>query len=324
MELINLSQQKIIDEFVEKATALSGAEFLQSFLWGEIVSQKGEEIRRVGLEENEQLLAVVTLIKKPLRRGFFYWYVPRGPIFFKTDPTLEDFLFSAIKKLDQRALFVRIEPLEKINQSSKFLICPTINLQPRKTLFLDLQKKPEKLLAEMHPKTRYNIRLAEKKGVKIIEGGLKDLSEFWRLMTLTGQRDNFRLHSAAHYRNLLTAGQGSIRLFFARYQQQNIATALVASWGNKVTYLHGASDNQFRNVMAPYLLQWTIIRQAQAAGHRYYDFFGIDQKKWPGVTRFKLGFGGEVRRYAGTYDVVFRPISYRIYQIIRLVRRLFG
>jgi len=321
MELINLSDQKIIDEFVKRVTDTSGNEFLQSFRWGEIISQRGEEIKRLGIKHHHQLLVVATVIKKPLRGGFFYWYIPRGPIFQNFDQELINFFWSALKKLDSRALFIRIEPLEKFNSSIKFPARPSLDIQPSQTLLVDLQLRPEQLLKKMHPKTRYNIRLAEKKGVEIVEGQLSDLSEFWRLMTLTGQRDKFRLHSLDHYRNLLASGQGSIRLFFARYQQQNIAAALIASWGNKVTYLHGASDNHFRNVMAPYLLQWTMIQGAHQDGYRYYDFFGIDQHKWPGVTRFKLGFGGEIRRYAGTYDVIFQPILYSFYNLIRRFRR---
>ncbi len=319
MELSELKDQKLIDDFVKSAA--QETEFLQSFLWGEMEKQQGGEIKRLGVKEGEKLLALVTLIKKPIIARFFYWYAPRGPLFLQPNRELENFLFSAIKKLDQGALFIRLEPLA-IDRNIQFPVKKTINLQPHKTLFMDLKKSSAKLLAEMHQKTRYNIRLAEKKGVQVREGGLKDFPEFWRLINLTGQRDAFRIHSREHYRNLLTTGQGVVKLFLASYQQKIIAVALTAHWANKVTYLHGASDDNFRNVMAPYLLQWTIIQKAQKAGFHYYDFYGIDQQKWPGVTRFKLGFGGEVVEYPGTFDVVFRLIYYRIYQIIRTIKRL--
>ena len=319
MELIELQEQKIIDDFIKSASREN--EFLQSFLWGELEKKQGREVRRLGVKEAGKLLALVTLIKKPIVTHFFYWYAPRGPLFLQPNRELENFLFLAIKKLDQRALFIRLEPLA-IDRNIKFPIKKTINLQPQQTLLADLKKSPLKLLAEMHQKTRYNIRLAEKKGVQIREGGLEDFSEFWRLINLTGQRDAFRIHSQEHYRNLLTAGQGVIKLFLASYQQKTIAVALTAHWANKVTYLHGASDDHFRNVMAPHLLQWTIIQTAQKAGFSYYDFYGIDQKKWPGVTRFKLGFGGKIREYPGTFDVVFSQFYYKIYQILRVIRRL--
>jgi lipid II:glycine glycyltransferase (peptidoglycan interpeptide bridge formation enzyme) len=74
--------------------------------------------------------------------------------------------------------------------------------------------------------------------------------------------------------------------------------------------------------MSPYLLQWSLIKYAQAAGYLYYDFYGIDEKKWPGVTRFKTGFGGYVFEYAGTYDLVFKPVIYRVYEFLRKLRRL--
>jgi len=141
-------------------------------------------------------------------------------------------------------------------------------------------------------------------------------------MALTGGRDNFRLHGAAHYKNLLTVAPDFIKLFLAEYRGRNIAAGFFCFWGDKVTYLHGASDNEFRNVMAPYLLQWFLILAAKKEGYRYYDFYGLDEKKWPGVTRFKLGFGGRTVEYPGTYDVIFNSAGYRIYNLARKIRRL--
>jgi len=138
-------------------------------------------------------------------------------------------------------------------------------------------------------------------------------------MSLTSERDAFRLHDASHYRGLLKAE--NIKLFFASYKGKNIATALICFYKNRVTYMHGASDNEARNLMAPYLLQWTVIKKARQESYKYYDFYGIDEKKWPGVTRFKLGFGGFVKDYPGTCDFVFRPLIYNLYEILRKLRR---
>ena len=97
------------------------------------------------------------------------------------------------------------------------------------------------------------------------------------------------------------------------------------------SYVHGASANEFRNVMAPYALQWEVIKLAKQKNCKYYDFNGIDEKKWPGVTRFKMGFarfesarqGGEVVEYPGTFDMVFDNLWYNVYKLIRRIRRLF-
>lgn len=183
----------------------------------------------------------------------------------------------------------------------------------------------------MHQKTRYNIRLAQKKGVIIKEGSANpdesaaDLKEFWRLLQATGERDNFRLHPFSHYEKLLKINSttpGFIKLFLASYEGKNIAGGIFSFYGDKATYLHGASDNQYRNLMAPYLLQFSLMQKAQKEGYRYYDFYGIDEKKWPGVTRFKLGYGGRVFEYLGTSDFILRPFFYRFYELARKIRRL--
>jgi lipid II:glycine glycyltransferase (peptidoglycan interpeptide bridge formation enzyme) len=117
------------------------------------------------------------------------------------------------------------------------------------------------------------------------------------------------------------ANPGFVKLFLAYQGDKCLAAGLWSFYGNKVTYLHGASDHKSRQLMAPYLLQWEVIKQAKDGGYSYYDFFGIDAQKWPGVTRFKVGFGGRVVNYAGTYDLVFKPVKYYFYNLLRKVRR---
>ena len=197
-------------------------------------------------------------------------------------------------------------------------------------------------LAAMHEKTRYNIRLALRRGVEIRplpsilsptgrgkgEGGL---DEFLKLLEETAKRDKFRAHPRAYYEKMTetleTAQQlnGStterlfIQLWLARFEGKAIAGALVGYFGDTATYLHGASSHEYRHLMAPYALHWEIMRDARAIGFEKYDFWGIDEKKWPGVTRFKKGFGGEVVRYPGAFDL---PISRFWYTLYRLGKQL--
>ena len=112
-----------------------------------------------------------------------------------------------------------------------------------------------------------------------------------------------------------------LKLFLAEYQKEIIAGGIFAFFGQAVTYLHGASANQYRNVMAPHLLQWHLISLAKKLGYRHYDFFGINEVKWPGVTRFKKGFGGRVVEYPGTFDLIFQPAWYNFYKTGRRIRR---
>ena len=174
----------------------------------------------------------------------------------------------------------------------------------------------------MHQKTRYNIRLAEKKGVEVHVGGEKDFEDFWKLMSQTSDRDAFRVHDREYYQKMLAVDHNFIKLFCARYQGKLLAASIVSFFGDTVTYMHGASSNEHREIMAPYALQWQVIKIAQEAGYKYYDFYGINEKKWPGVTRFKLGFGGREIDYPGTFDVALNWM-YRLYKVARWIRRRF-
>lgn len=314
---------------VKKVAGESGSEFLQSFEWGEFLNSEGEEIIRFGVREKGNILLAATLVKKTISKNIFYWYSPRGPI-TTSKAVVFNFFIKELKKIDSRALFLRFEPLDfkdwlvENEEDEKLSYKKTINLQPAKTLILNLKKSEEELLAEMHQKTRYNIRLAEKKGVVIKEGNSSQVQEFWRLLKATSERDDFRLHPLSHYEKLLSLNDiapGFIRLFFAEFEGKRIASGIFSFYGNKVTYLHGASDNESRNLMAPYLLQWHLICEAKKEAYNFYDFYGIDEKKWPGVTRFKTGFGGRIFEYAGTYDIIFKPLLYRFYELFRILHR---
>ena len=330
MELIELQSKDELNSFVTRQADSRGAEFLQSWFWGELEIKAGASVKRLAVYETGQggrILAVATMIRKKLSAGLFYWYAPRGPL---GEAAAVEFLIKEVKRTANRAVFLRFEPTTDVTLTG-LAVKKTLDLQPKQSLLVDLNDSAEEILASMHQKTRYNIRLAEKKGVTIVEGqtsGMaeaasadkkEDFEEFWRLMSLTGERDAFRLHGREHYQNLLMST--NIKLFFARHEGKNIAAGIFCFFGNKVTYLHGASDNNSRNLMAPYLLQWEMIEKAKAAGYKYYDFYGLDEKKWPGVTRFKLGFGGRTIGYPGTFDAVFSPVLYNLYNFLRRLRR---
>lgn len=311
---------------------LASGEFLQSTVWFDLLCREQEEVEIFGLEEEGEIKAIALIIKKKLFGPLYYYYLPRGPV---GEEMAVKKLLIELKKIKSGAVFFRVEPAENIlsdNETLKtvFRINKTVNLQPQKTLLLDLSLSAADLLSAMHPKTRYNIRLAKKKGVKVRLANQDDFNSFWELMRKTGERDGFRLHSRKHYENLLSA-EKNIKLFLAEYEGRVIAGGLFSFFGDRVTYLHGASDNNDRNLMAPYLLQWTVIGEAQKINqasalenvYKYYDFYGIDEQKWPGVTRFKCGFGGIIKEYSGTYDLVFRPFLYNLYGSLRRLRRLF-
>ncbi len=319
MELIFIKSKEQLNDLVGKQKY---SQFLQSWQWGQFQEKVAGKIFRLGIQEKGQLTTVATIIKKLLPIGKSYFYCPRGPIVRNLKLEISNLLFDEIRKLakKEKVIFFRFEPEFSIT-NSQFLISKTIDVQPSKTLILDLFKSEEELLKDMRQKTRYNIRLAERKGIKIIEANINQFENFWQIMNETSHRDNFRLHSQNYYQEMLKIEKDFIKLFLAEYEHKIIAVSIISFFGNAVTYLHGASSNKYRNIMAPYLLQWHCMKLAKEQGYNYYDLGGVDENKWPGLTKFKKGFGGREFEYPGTFDLVFNKRWYGIYKLIRRLRR---
>jgi len=317
------------------------SQFLQSSYWRDILKAQGQKAYTISVVDDDEKIILSCLFVEYDYRAFKYYYAPRGPILDKRyresreeAVKLLNFFFRQLKDTitGKKTLFFRLEPNFKIcsedNKSSfsldDFKLKKTLDIQPSKTRLLDLNKSEVKLLEEMHGKTRYNIRLAKRKGVEIVS--LKDENDidiFINLLKTTSERNNFSLHQENHYRKLYHNGGDKLKIFFAKHGDDIIAGAMFSFFGDTVTYLHGASANKKRNLMAPHLLQWQTILKAKEKGFKYYDFGGIDEKKWPGVTRFKAGFGGREYDFSGTYDFVLKPLDYYIYTIVRKIRRKF-
>jgi len=348
MEIVEIKDKNKLNNFV---SSQKYSQFLQSWQWGQFQEKVSSKVFRLGAEEDGNLVAAATIVKKFLPMGKNYFYCPRGPIIKLKNEKLkiiEELLFYEIRELarKEKVMFLRFEP-EVEYKLENWQIEKALDVQPSKTLVLDLNKSEDELLGEMHPKTRYNIRLAEKKKIKVIESGIEEFDKFWQLMGETSDRDDFRSHGINYYKEMIKlghrsgAGKDFIKLFFAQYKGKAIATGIFSFFGSTVTYMHGASSDANRNLMAPYGLQWQAIKLAKEMGYKYYDFFGIDEKKWPGVTRFKNGFArldsarlasaeprqarqaGQEINYPGTFDLVFDPGWYSVYKMVRKVRRTF-
>lgn len=208
-------------------------------------------------------------------------------------------------------------------------------VQPQDTVVLNLESDEDTLLAGMHKKTRYNIRLAAKKGVEICrhssDDALRILPGWYELYRETGLRDGISLHPESYYRRLIenaqTAravgkfGEGApvISLYTAEHEGDTLAGIIVARTGSRSVYMYGASGALKRELMPNQLLQWTAIRDARNEGALEYDFFGIppvDDPSHPmhGLWRFKTGFGGDILHYRGAWDFAFKPVVYGLYR----------
>jgi len=241
---------------------------------------------------------------------------------------------------NQEEIFVRIEPRLDPEELGNFFINDgwqkTHAIQPQDTQVVELNESEAWLLRQMHPKTRYNIRLAQRKNVKVREAlDDHDVDIFWHLMQLTTSRDGFRSHERSYYEKLWSFFREydiddqmhlTIKILIAEFEKKPIAAIMLGFFGGRVTYLHGASNHNFRQLMAPHLLQWEAMRLGIKHGYSYYDFNGIkptgrklDKKdkaqKWDGITRFKKSFGGEEVNYIGTWDWPYSKTRYAIYRL---------
>ncbi len=310
MKIIEHSDRASWNQFLFSQSSQTGI-FLQSWDWGEFQKAVGRKVYRYQAGDKQ-----AQVIELALPFGKKYWYIPRGSLIEGLE----------VEAKNHGALFVRVEPLQDL-RSAFPVLRSTQSIQPKQTLVLDLSKSTEEILQGMHEKTRYNIRLADRKGVKVKTG---QFEEFWKLLKKTSRRDQFFTHPQRYYKKMLEVlgkdGLMKVRLHVAYLsadkaglEAKPLAAAMVGYFGDTATYLHGASAYEDRALMAPYALHWDIIKDAKKDGYLFYDFWGIDGERWPGVTRFKLGFGGQVVEYPGAFDLPFSKLWYTVY---RLGRRL--
>ena len=318
------------------------AHVLQLSLWARLKECFGWRARRVALVEEGHICAGAQLLLRPffprLRRGPCLAYVPKGPLVHWEDVVTTAVLLSAIHPLAREAgsVCLTIEPelFDAPQLDLRLRECgfrPSARgVQPRRTIHLDLRPSEEEILAAMKSKTRYNIRLAQRREVEVRVGDAEDVATFYRLSQVTGERDQYGVHSHAYYRRAydLFVPAGLARLFLAEYQGQPLAGLMVFACGPRAWYFYGASSNEERHRMPNYALQWAAIRWAKASGCETYDLWGVPDEDeevleagflersgglW-GVYRFKRGFGGQLARYVGTYDYVYRPLLYKLYR----------
>ncbi|HUX36850.1 MAG TPA: peptidoglycan bridge formation glycyltransferase FemA/FemB family protein [Rectinemataceae bacterium] len=210
------------------------------------------------------------------------------------------------------------------------------DVQPPDSVFLDLHREEDEILAGMKPKWRYNVRLAAKKGILVSEEGLEGLPEFYRLYEETSRRDRIAIHPLAYYEKLFelarAGGEGlgrpglvDLRLWVARHEGEAVAAIVTLYHGNRATYLYGASSDSKRSLMPAYALQWAAIMAARQNGCAIYDFYGIPPSEDPdhpmaGLYRFKTGFGGSIVHYAGSWDLPLSPALYALWSLAESLR----
>lgn len=309
--------------------------FQQSLEWGRV---KIAWIKEVVLAEDENGKIIgsicVWIRKMPMFGNMMY--ASRGPVCDIHNKAVLEQLTEGVKEIAKKykAFVFRMEPDIKKDDEEFRKIVEEIGykikddakdfkdeIQPRFVFRLDLKGKTEdEILAACHQKTRYNIRLATKKGVVVKEASKEELKDFHKIMIETGSRDGFIIRSLDYFEKMYDElAPKHMKLLMAYYEDKPISGIIPIMYGNKTWYLYGASSNQHRNLMPNYLLQWEMIKWAIQNGCDMYDFRGVSgvvDESHPqyGLYRFKKGFGAEFTEFIGEVYLPFKPFKYKLYK----------
>jgi peptidoglycan pentaglycine glycine transferase (the first glycine) len=302
------------------------AHFLQSSEWGELKQQYNWEVIRI---INGGGGAQILIRKGPF--GTRIGYIPKGPVGKISNELIDEIILTA-RTRNCFALTIEPDFWEGEIEIGRFIkdAKPGRNIQPHRTLVISLAGNEDNWLGRMKQKTRYNIRLAEKKGVAV--QATEDIPLFYSLMEKTGQRDGFGIHSQLYYQKVYEyfAPKGDCAVLLAEFEGQILGALMVIAHGKRSWYVYGASNDIERNRMPTYLLQWEAMKWAARKGCEIYDLWGIPDEDletleqlfetrsdglW-GVYRFKRGFGGEIKRSVDAVDIVINPLLYSVYRKI--------
>lgn len=339
------------------------AHILQLPDWGALKAQFGWQASRIALAAGSQLVAGAQILYRPLpvRLGSLA-YIPKGPLtppdWWESPEQLAP-LWAAIHAEARRqgARWLTVEAPDPpipadgdiptgAAEAARYAAALSAagfrpglhSIQPVRTIVLDIRADPEEILARMKQKTRYNIRLSEKKEVTVRQATAADLDSFAAMMQITGQRDAFGVHAPGYYRAAYDrfAPTGRAALFIASYAGQDLAGVMAFALGRTAWYFYGASTNEERNRMPTYAAQWAAIQWARERGCAVYDLWGVPDEDeatleadfsrredglW-GVYRTKRGWGGMVIRRMPAWDYVYSRPIYAVYQAgLRLMRR---
>ena len=310
----------------------------------------------------EKILISSLLLEENLPRIGKFLYSPRGPVFKRSiffdnllENPIEKFLM-AIRDFGRKQgyIFVRMEPpyeffKDEVNlddgtlssDKDSFLVYKKIlesikaagfkasykkQVQPFSTSLIDLKKSENEIIRSFHQKTRYNVKLSERKGIKVYAlsfgekfFGKDPVDIFYEILLETKARDKIHIYSKEYYSGILKNFGESAKIFIASFEENPLVANLCIGFGKIFTYLHGGSKNEMRNLMPAFLAQWEQIKFAKKFGFEFYDFWGVDRfsefPNWAGITRFKRGFSGSEITFFFPFDFPFKSFLYNLLKI---------
>jgi len=318
----------------------SADSFLQSAMWGRFKARFGWEAKAFAVDWADAGARPLLTLTRRIAPGVTMAYIPWGPELpaaFSSDPSLcsnaAAELARALRSLLPHVTFIRFDfpwfipdaDIVHCSLLTAHFSCAAADIQPPDTVLVDLTPPPEDMLAAMKPKWRYNIGLAEKRGVAVTQRGEQGIDAFYCLLAETAERDGIAIHSIDYYQALFKECP-NLRLYTAEHESDILAAIVVLFRGKQATYLYGASANVKRNLMAPYALQWKAMQDAKSSGCAAYDLFGIPPNEDPdhpmaGLYLFKTGFGGAIIHRPGSWDYPCKPVWYALFSSAERLRK---
>lgn len=317
----------------------------QAWEWGEFRKKTGAQAIRIGVFEREKLVSAyqLTIHHIPYTK-YPIGYLPRGPM-------IDEEMVATLQKIgrEKNCIFFRIEPNVLANPASQdssgihqslainhYLRSSSRPFFYKHTFLIDLTRSEEELLMRMSQKTRYNARLAKRHGVKVAHNNSDETFEIYlKLLRETVRRQRFFAHTEGYHRkmwttlnqNKLGSDQAlAIHLLKAEYQGEVLSVWILFKFHDVLYYPYGASSSLHHNLMANNLMMWEAIKLGKKLGCKTFDLWGClgphpDPKdSWYGFHRFKEGYGGKLVEFIGSYDLVFNPIPYKLYNIVDNLR----
>lgn len=308
-----------------------GGHFLQSSQWGEFKSEWGWQTQHFILENNSEKKTAIQILKKKTPLGWI-WYCPKGPGLSGFSSDQWHYLLKSLAEIARKnnVLLIKIEPEtieteEEIKKYESFdLIKSLLDLQFKATTFVNLRKSEEEILSSFKQKTRYNIRLAQKYGVTVREDNSQEgIKIMYELYAQTGTRAIFFMrpkeYILGYWKKCIETNSGKI--FIASFNGKPLAALFAYHLGKKIWYKDGGSSKLHKETMAPYALQWEVIKWAKKNGFDSYDMVAVPPKSernekspWWGLYRFKSGFNPDITEFVGCLDLPIKKHSYSIWR----------
>lgn len=346
MPILNKQNEKQVKKYESYVSTYDGASLMQSLNWAKV--KFGWIQEAVYLEENGEIIAAMTvLLEKVPHTNMYLMYAPRGPVCDINDIELVKRLINELEKLKEKykIFLLKFDPnveynerLEILYKDAGFKVLNTNVdkddlIQPLHDMILKIDDMSEdELMKSFSEKTRYNIRLAKRKGVEVYYSrNEEDLKIFYELYKITAIRDKIGCRAYEYFETMLKAyDENHLRIYIAKHENDNLSAAIALNYGNELFYLYGASSNEKRNLMPNYLMQWEMIKWGLETKCKKYNFGGVlNLDPQNGLYKFKIGFCKKdgVTQYIGEIDKVYNNFMYMLYTkglpVLKKIKRAF-